>query len=49
MTNFASRRPTVFALSAVLLALVIISPLNAGLGYLKLVARVLCVPLRAAD
>ena len=36
MTKFASRRPTIFALAAVLIALVIISLLNAGLGYLKL-------------
>lgn len=36
MTRFASRRPTIFALVAVLVAVVIISLLNAGLGYLNL-------------
>jgi membrane protease YdiL (CAAX protease family) len=36
MTKFTSRRPAIFALAAVLLALVIISLLSAGLGYLKL-------------
>src|ERR1700730_5633817 len=36
MTPFASRRPIICALAAVLLALVIIGLLNAGLGYLKL-------------
>jgi CAAX protease family protein len=36
MTHLASRRPAVFALSTLLLAIVIISLLNAGLGYLKL-------------
>ena len=35
MSNFASRHPTMFALAAVLLALLLITVVNAGVGYLK--------------